>query len=85
MGHNTTVTTPARIMDTTTMQQAVPASKRTSKPRLETSNITQVVHIPPEERKALNVEGPGGSEFLKKLDAIMNSTQTKIEMSPSQM
>ncbi len=58
-----------------------PISKWTTKPRLQTSIITQVFHIPPEERKALNVEGFGGSESLKKLDAIMNSTQTKIEMS----
>jgi len=58
-----------------------PASKWTTKPRLQTSIITQVFHIPPEERKALNVEGFGGSESLKKLDTIMNNTETKIEMS----
>jgi polyribonucleotide nucleotidyltransferase len=56
-------------------------SKWINKPRLQTSIITQVFHIPPEERKALNVEGFGGSESLKKLDAIMSNTQTKIEMS----
>ena len=40
-------------------------------------------HIPAEERKGLNIEGFGGGEAHKKLDAIMNNTGTKIEMSSS--
>jgi len=56
-------------------------SKWSQKPRLQTSIITQVFYIPPEERKALNVEGFGGSDAMKKLDVIMTNTQTKIEMS----
>eukprot|EP00088_Acartia_fossae_P053503 TRINITY_DN609_c0_g1_i4.p1 TRINITY_DN609_c0_g1~~TRINITY_DN609_c0_g1_i4.p1 ORF type:complete len:1249 (+),score=503.07 TRINITY_DN609_c0_g1_i4:195-3941(+) len=64
---------------------AAPPSKGkwTKKPPLQSSTITQVFHIPPEERKALNVEGFGGGEALKKLDTIMSLTQTKIEMSSS--
>lgn len=59
---------------------APPIGRWNKKPPLQSSTITQVFHIPPEERKAY-VEGFGGGESLKKLDAIMNNTQTKIEMS----
>jgi len=60
---------------------APPIGRWNKKPPLQSTTITQVFHIPPEERKALNVEGFGGGESLKKLDAIMNNTGTKIEMS----
>ena len=63
---------------------APPIGRWNKKPPLQSTTITQVFHIPPEERKALNVEGFGGGESLKKLDAIMSSTQTKIEMSSGQ-
>jgi len=62
---------------------ANPIGRWNKKPPLQSSTITQVFHIPAEERKGLNIEGFGGGEAHKKLDAIMNNTGTKIEMSSS--
>jgi len=60
-----------------------PIGRWNKKPPLQSSTITQVFHIPAEERKGLNVEGFGGGEAHKRLDQIMNSTGAKIEMSSS--
>lgn len=62
---------------------APPIGRWNKKPPLQSSIITQVFHIPAEERKGMNVEGFGGGEAHKKLDAIMNNTGAKIEMSSS--
>jgi len=51
-----------------------------TKPRVQASTITQVFHIPAEERKGL--EG-FGSDSNKKLTSIETSTGAKIEMSSS--
>jgi len=58
-----------------------PIGRWNKKPPLQSSTITQVFHIPAEERKGLNVEGFGGGEAHKRLDQIMNNTGAKIEMS----
>merc|ERR1711962_257384 len=62
---------------------ANPIGRWNKKPPLQSSTITQVFHIPAEERKGMNVEGFGGGEAHKKLDVIMNNTGAKIEMSSS--
>jgi len=64
-----------------TLNTAPPIGRWNKKPPLLSSIITQVFHIPAEERKGVNVEGFGGGEAHKKLDSIMNNTGTKIEMS----
>ena len=60
---------------------APPIGRWNKKPPLQSSTITQVFHIPAEERKGM--EGFGGGDAHKKLDAIMNNTGAKIEMSSS--
>jgi len=60
-----------------------PFGQWNAKPRVQASTITQVFHIPAEERKGLNVEGFGGGEANKKLSSIEASTACKIEMSSS--
>jgi len=62
---------------------APPIGRWNKKPPLQSSTITQVFHIPAEERKGLNVEGFGGGEAHKKLEAIKNNTGANIEMSSS--
>ena len=62
---------------------ASPIGRWNKKPPLQSSTITQVFHIPAEERKGMATEGFGGGETHKKLDAIMNNTGAKIEMSSS--
>jgi len=54
-----------------------------AKPRMQSSTITQVFHIPTEERKELNIEGFGGGDSNKKLTNIETITACKIEMSSS--
>jgi len=54
-----------------------------NKPRVQSSTITQVFHIPSEERKAMNMEGFGGGEANKKLQTIEATSACKIEMSSS--
>jgi len=66
-----------------TNNSANPIGRWNKKPPLQSSTITQVFHIPAEERKGLSIDGFGGGEAHKKLDAIMNNTSTKIEMSSS--
>jgi len=53
------------------------------KPKLMASTITQVFHIPAEERREFNIEGFGGGEASKKLTGIESITNCKIEMSSS--
>jgi len=53
------------------------------KPKLQASTITQVFHIPAEERREFNIEGFGGGEASKKLTGIEATTNCKIEMSSS--
>lgn len=60
-----------------------PFGQWNAKPRVQASTITQVFHIPAEERKGLNVEGFGGGEANKKLASIEAITACKIEMSSS--
>jgi len=62
---------------------APPIGRWNKKPPLQSSTITQVFHIPAEERKGMNIEGFGGGEAHKRLDSIMNNTGAKIEMSSS--
>jgi len=57
-----------------------PFGRWNTKPRVQASTITQVFHIPAEERKGL--EG-FGSDSNKKLTSIETSTGAKIEMSSS--
>ena len=53
------------------------------KPRTQSSTITQVFHIPTQERKELNIEGFGGADSIKKLSIIETITACKIEGSSS--
>lgn len=53
------------------------------KPRVQSSTITQVFHIPAEERKAMNIEGFGVGDANKKLTGIESTSGCKIEMSSS--
>jgi polyribonucleotide nucleotidyltransferase len=62
---------------------ASPIGRWNKKPPLQSSTITQVFHVPAEERKGMAIEGFGGGETHKRLDAIMNNTGAKIEMSSS--
>lgn len=54
-----------------------------NKPRVQSSTITQVFHIPAEERKAMNMAGFGAGDANKKLTGIEANTACKIEMSSS--
>jgi polyribonucleotide nucleotidyltransferase len=54
-----------------------------NKPRVQSSTITQVFHIPAEERKAMNIDGFGVGDTNKKLTGIEANTTCKIEMSSS--
>jgi len=58
-----------------------PIGSWNTKPKLRSTNVTQVFHIPAEERK--DVDAFGATDAHKKLDMIMNNTGTKIEMSSS--
>jgi polyribonucleotide nucleotidyltransferase len=60
--------------------EAQPFGRWNTKPRVQASTITQVFHIPAEERKGL--EG-FGSDSNKKLTSIETSTGARIEMSSS--
>jgi len=60
-----------------------PFGEWANKPRVQSSTITQVFHIPAEERKAMNIEGFGAGDANKKLSSIESSTACKIEMSSS--
>jgi len=62
---------------------AKPFGEWANKPRVQSSTITQVFHIPAEERKAMNIEGFGAGDANKKLTNIESSTACKIEMSSS--
>lgn len=63
-------------------QQANPIGRWNTKPTLRSSTVTQVFHIPAEERKDVD-GGFGSTDSHKKLDAIMNNSGAKIEMSSS--
>jgi len=60
-----------------------PFGEWTSKSRVQCSTMTQVFHIPAEERRAMNLEGFGVGDANKKLSSIETSSQCKIEMSSS--
>jgi len=60
-----------------------PFGEWANKPRVQSSTVTQVFHIPAEERKAMNMEGFGASDGNKKLSNIEANTACKIEMSSS--
>merc|ERR1712012_815837 len=60
-----------------------PFGEWTNKPRVQSSTITQVFHIPAEERKAMNIEGFGVGDANKKLTGIESTSGCKIEMSSS--
>jgi len=60
-----------------------PFGEWANKPRVQSSTITQVFHIPAEERKAMNMEGFGVGDANKKLTSIESATACKIEMSSS--
>merc|ERR1712223_1149529 len=63
--------------------QPNPFGRWNTKPRVQSSTITQVFHIPAEERKGLNIEGFGSGDANKKLTSIEAITGAKIEMSSS--
>jgi len=92
----TTVTSPSQPEEVPTYDQQFPSlggggggsgspgiASWNVKPRMQASTITQVFHIPAEERKELNIEGFGGGDANKKLSNIEASTACKIEMSSS--
>lgn len=60
-----------------------PFGRWNTKPRVQSSTITQVFHIPAEERKGLNIEGFGSGDANKKLTSIEANCGAKIEMSSS--
>jgi len=60
-----------------------PFGRWNTKPRVQSSTITQVFHIPAEERKGLNIEGFGSGDANKKLASIEANCGAKIEMSSS--
>jgi len=60
---------------------ANPIGSWNTRPKLRSSNVTQVFHIPAEERK--DVDGFGSTDSHKKLDFIMNISGANIEMSSS--
>lgn len=62
---------------------ARPFGEWANKPRVQSSTITQVFHIPAEERKAMNIEGFGAGDANKKLANIESASACKIEMSSS--
>jgi len=62
---------------------ARPFGEWANKPRVQSSTITQVFHIPAEERKAMNMDGFGVGDANKKLGSIENVSNCKIEMSSS--
>jgi len=62
---------------------ARPFGEWANKPRVQSSTITQVFHIPAEERKAMNMDGFGVGDANKKLTSIESATTCKIEMSSS--
>jgi len=62
---------------------ARPFGEWANKPRVQSSTITQVFHIPAEERKAMNMDAFGVGDANKKLTSIESSTGCKIEMSSS--
>jgi len=63
--------------------QPNPFGRWNTKPRVQSSTITQVFHIPAEERKGLNIEGFGSGDANKKLTSIEANCGAKIEMSSS--
>jgi len=63
-------------------KSANPIGRWNTKPTLRSSTVTQVFHIPAEERKDAD-GGFGSSDSHKKLDAIMNNSGARIEMSSS--
>jgi len=63
--------------------QPNPFGRWNTKPRVQASTITQVFHIPAEERKGLNIEGFGSGDANKKLTSIEANCGAKIEMSSS--
>lgn len=63
--------------------QANPIGRWNTKPTLRSSTVTQVFHIPAEERKDVDGGVFGSTDSHKKLDAIMNNSGAKIEMSSS--
>jgi len=60
-----------------------PFGEWAAKPRVQSSTITQVFHIPADERKAMNIEGFGAGDANKKLTNIESNSSCKIEMSSS--
>jgi len=54
-----------------------------ARPKLAASTITQVFHIPAEERREFNMDAFGGGEASKRLATIEAATSCKIEMSSS--
>jgi len=62
---------------------SAPFGRWNTKPRVQSSTVTQVFHIPSEERKGLGIDGFGNSDQNKKLSTIEQQTGAKIEMSSS--
>lgn len=60
-----------------------PFGEWTNKPRVQSSTVTQVFHIPADERKVMNIQSFGAGDANKKLTGIEASTACKIEMSSS--
>ena len=60
-----------------------PFGRWNTKPSVQSSTITQVFHIPAEERKGLNIKGFVSGDANKKLTSIEANCGAKIEMSSS--